>query len=901
MAGPDQSQILRIDFFNKSYNCVHFRKSIHTFCEQRSETSCDVVSEWNCMSSIVLKPSNPQYSTTGPWSAWAGAWGAGSLTYGVDYTQTIALDNTTFPNGTLFSWSFPLYGGPFGVWSYPCIVYGSTPELINSTVPSTQVANLSNLSTTYSAALTVNSGQLDTIFDIWLTSKPYGDMTTAKYELEIIPQTVWHYSPLTYTFTNSTLQNANVYVNPNWGGNPWTNIVVAPSSEMLTGTISISDILKSLIWHGVITGQEYISGIEFGPEPGSGSGSLLINSLNYQWSGTPTITGTAGNDTFKITASGGNDIVGKGGIDTVIYSGAFSQFQIKSSASEILVTQNKDISTLDYLQGITYIKFSDGTYDTVTSTFAAASPTVTAVATSGTGITNGNGDLNYGHVVTLTLTMNEVVIVSGGTPTLTLNDGGTATYTGGSGSNALTFKYTVAAGQNTPDLTVTAFNVKGASVVDGAGNIADFANGVTNPTGTLEIDTTPPPPPVIASDTVNQNETVTLNGTAEADTTITVCDGQNSLGQAQVDATGAWSFTTAALTKGFHTLTATVTDAAGNISAASKPSDPAVGSTVIHTDSSPYGSTSLTQVSDNYYLWDSSGTGPELGNAGAAISAGDLGGWAPIGAVKTASGFDVGWKMAGASEYAVWRTDSNGNFLSNIVDALKSIEPTSNQNGLYVSAGATVVAQFPAPFGAISLGAGAAVELPTAASSSITFTGPTGTLKLDQPSTFSGTIFGFTGDGSLSGSDQIDLKGINFSAVQASFANGVLSVTDGAHGATLNFHGTYTLANFKFADDGNGGTIVYDPPAPNLPSTRGGTQVAIHSTNDAFVFHPNLGLSGSELKPETMPNHNEHPEFAATHSMMHDAHDNAIADFAHDVTPLHNALLAQLHQSHFLV
>ena len=33
--------------------------------------------------------------------------------------------------------------------------------------------------------------------------------------------------------------------------------------------------------------------------------------------------------------------------------------------------------------------------------------------------------------------------VAGGTPTLTLNDGGTATYTGGTGTNALTFSYTV--------------------------------------------------------------------------------------------------------------------------------------------------------------------------------------------------------------------------------------------------------------------------------------------------------------------------------------------------------------------------------------------------------------------------------------------------------------------------
>ena len=47
--------------------------------------------------------------------------------------------------------------------------------------------------------------------------------------------------------------------------------------------------------------------------------------------------------------------------------------------------------------------------------------------------------------------MSEAVTVNttGGTPTLTLNDGGTATYSGGSGTTALTFSYTVGAGQNT--------------------------------------------------------------------------------------------------------------------------------------------------------------------------------------------------------------------------------------------------------------------------------------------------------------------------------------------------------------------------------------------------------------------------------------------------------------------
>src|SRR5258708_3896764 len=49
-----------------------------------------------------------------------------------------------------------------------------------------------------------------------------------------------------------------------------------------------------------------------------------------------------------------------------------------------------------------------------------------------------------GNTITLTLNLSEAVTVTG-TPTLTLNDGGTATYTGGSGTNALTFSYTVGA------------------------------------------------------------------------------------------------------------------------------------------------------------------------------------------------------------------------------------------------------------------------------------------------------------------------------------------------------------------------------------------------------------------------------------------------------------------------
>ena len=78
--------------------------------------------------------------------------------------------------------------------------------------------------------------------------------------------------------------------------------------------------------------------------------------------------------------------------------------------------------------------------------------------------------------------------------------------------------------------------------------------------------------------------------------------------------------------------------------------------------------------------------------------------------------------------------------------------------------------------GSTTVGAGATLQIAGADSGSVTFAGSTGMLKLDTPSTFSGEIFNFAGNGSLSGSDQIDLTNINSNSVKDSYANGVLTV-----------------------------------------------------------------------------------------------------------------------------
>ena len=685
----------------------------------------------------------------------------------------------------------------------------------------------------------------------------------------------------------------------------------------------------------------------------------------------------------------------------------------------------------------------------------ALTPTVSSLVES-----PASGDLNAGKTVTLTLNLSEAVTVAGGMPTLTLNDGGTATYSGGFGTNALTFSYTVGAGQNTAALAATAVNLNSATITDGAGNAANLSLSGLTQSGP-QIDTTTPTAPVISSFTPNGGtafgsytdaHVLTLTGSALANTTVEVFDGSALLGTASVNGSGAWSYTTRSLGNGSQSFTAQDVDAAGNVSAASAAwsitivtaaklseinnhyfvntttSDPEVqyagspvvagqfgawtpigtvqtasgydvawkntatgqytvwttdsngnytgnltGSaavsgtsyalesiepvfqqdlngdghigptaTVIQTD----GSTSLTEIANQFCLNNPNGSGPALRYLGNVVTVGEFGAWTPIGAIQTGSGYDVAWKNSASGQYTVWTTDSNGNYTGNLTGAavsgtsyaLESIEPVFQQDlngdghigptatviqtdgstslteianqfclnnpngsgpalrylgnvvtvgefgawtpigavqtasgydvawkdtatnqytvwttdsngnytgnntgtvsgtntvleslesvfgqdlngdrvvGIYAASGTTlqITSALAGTSGAATIGAGATLGLAAADSASVTFTSSTGMLLLDHSSTFSGTIFKFTGTGALSGSDQIDLKDIKYSSVHDSYANGVLTVTDGSgDAAKLTFNGSYTLANFKFASDGSSGTIVYDPP-----------------------------------------------------------------------------------------
>ena len=263
----------------------------------------------------------------------------------------------------------------------------------------------------------------------------------------------------------------------------------------------------------------------------------------------------------------------------------------------------------------------------------------------------------------------------------------------------------------------------------------------------------------------------------------------------------------------------------------------------------PQGSTGLTAVGNNFFLGPVGGSGPELKYRGAPFTAGEFGAWTPIAAEKTAHGYLVAWENPRANAYAVEFHNNAGNYLgqSGILSgnsvALNSLENIFHQdlNGDGVigfaapgsgSSGAVGVVNFVASgstaFGVANTAAGSSsaasvddgdvpvglengvtYEVTAPHSGSVAFYGPTGTLQLDQSSSFSGTVSG------MSGQDTIDFTDINSANVQnptysGSASGGMLTVTDGTHTANIALLGNYLASTFVAASDGHGGTAVVD-------------------------------------------------------------------------------------------
>ena len=244
--------------------------------------------------------------------------------------------------------------------------------------------------------------------------------------------------------------------------------------------------------------------------------------------------------------------------------------------------------TLTDLAGNNAVLTLNGLGSTAGVLVDGSQPSITSVSSS-----NANGSYGAGQTISITVGFSSAVAVdtSGGTPTLGLNSGGTAAYSGGSGTSTLTFNYTVGAGHNSADLDYSstgALALNGATIKDSGGIhvnaalllSAPGAAGSLGANKNIVIDTTAPTTTVAtaafsadtgasSTDLITKVAAQTVSGTLSANLAsgetvqVSLDNGATWVTATASVGSSAWSLSGVTLT-GSDTLKARVSDAAGN-------------------------------------------------------------------------------------------------------------------------------------------------------------------------------------------------------------------------------------------------------------------------------------------------------------------------------------------------
>ena len=271
------------------------------------------------------------------------------------------------------------------------------------------------------------------------------------------------------------------------------------------------------------------------------------NIINASEAASPvTISGTS--DAIGQTVSVGLDTAGNSlGSATVQPDGTWS---FTTNAGAISQGNHTAVATI---QGTSYLSTTKNEAfleDTSAPTVAFPTVSFTDTGVQGDGITN-NGAVTLSGTVADNIGPSTVEVFDGST------DLGAATVSGGSWTLSTTL------GQGT-------HNSFSAKATDEAGNTATATNSTS-----VTVDTIAPTVAFTPGVTFSNAHTATLNGTVSDPsspvTGVEIVDNGTDLGAATLNGDGTWTLADAHLTSGMQNLTATATDAAGNMSQPTPP------------------------------------------------------------------------------------------------------------------------------------------------------------------------------------------------------------------------------------------------------------------------------------------------------------------------------------------
>jgi gliding motility-associated-like protein len=292
-------------------------------------------------------------------------------------------------------------------------------------------------------------------------------------------------------------------------------------------------------------------------------------------------TGTTDEFTVVLNAEPASDVVitvSSGDVGEVTVSASTLTFTAANwDAPQTVTLTGVDDSDVDFNQtSIITLSIDDNNSDDVFDLLEDQTVSVTT-------LDDDDGTAPTGYTVTL-----DDALIGGAEVT-------TSTFTFAGAEVGATYNYTVSSNNGGTNVTgtgtivtatdqITINNLSGLN--DGtltlSVTLTDAANNVgTAATTTTALDATAPAAPVVTSisddtgnsgtDGLTNDQTLSFNGTAEANATVEVFVDNNSVGTTTADGSGDWSFdhTSTTLAEGSYTVTAKATDAAGNVGSTS--------------------------------------------------------------------------------------------------------------------------------------------------------------------------------------------------------------------------------------------------------------------------------------------------------------------------------------------
>jgi parallel beta-helix repeat protein len=176
--------------------------------------------------------------------------------------------------------------------------------------------------------------------------------------------------------------------------------------------------------------------------------------------------------------------------------------------------------------------------------------------------------------------------------------------------------------------------------------------------------------PVISSDVVNSNDSVTLTGTAPDGATVTVSDGgANPLGTATASSTGAWNFTTVALSAATYAFTATETTTLGT-SGPSSPLSVTVPPVTVPPPATPVAADILWQnVNGQPAIWEVDNGTNVIGNEMVGYNPGPS--WTAVGMgdFNDDGHSDILWQNASTGQASIWELNGTNVIGNQLVGA----------------------------------------------------------------------------------------------------------------------------------------------------------------------------------------------------------------------------------------